>query len=91
MDDYPTEEDLEAIKTAPHDKVLDLARPIWTFPDYWTTRPAPRGEVGTHHYVSTAGWSGNEAIISAMMDNTIFWTLHWVSSRRGGHYVFTDT
>ncbi len=90
MSDYPTEEELKEITTAPHDKVLDMARALWYYPEYWRTKPAPRGEIGVHHLVSTGGWSGNESIIEAMMGNNLFWLIHWQSSTRGGHYVFIE-
>lgn len=38
--------------------------------------------------IATGGWSGVEDIISALMDNHIFWATCWHSSHRGGLFVF---
>lgn len=47
--------------------------------------PNPRGVVKLE--LHTGGWSGNEGII-AELEHTLFWTLYWVKSIRGGHYWF---
>jgi len=39
-------------------------------------------------YVSTLGWSGNESMIYALRDNFPFWSVHYFSHQRGGHYTF---
>ncbi len=44
-------------------------------------------DIGSIYYISTAGWSGNERIIQAMK-KSVLWQVHWLSSRRGGHYCF---
>ena len=38
--------------------------------------------------VSTGGWSGNESLIGALQENFVFWSMCWVQSRRGGHFIF---
>ena len=40
------------------------------------------------YHISTGGWSGNESIIGAMQSNQMMWSLNWVQSNRGGHYIF---
>lgn len=82
---YPTESALQAVRDwNPTDGrgLLAFLRSIW-----WHPAAITEGEDGTWS-VSTVGWSGNEDLINALMDNHIWWTLHWESSRRGGHYVF---
>jgi len=63
--------------------LLDYIYDLWKYTDcgYWD-------DDGINYKISTAGWSGNESLISAMMGNHMFWMLCWYFSRRGGHYVF---
>ena len=42
----------------------------------------------TRYKLSTGGWSGSEDVICAMEENYMFWMCCWISSLRGGHYVF---
>ena len=85
-DGYPTEETLQAIREWPAKEMPALfafIREAWTYPDYWRTE-------GTTHTVATGGWSGNEDLIDALGDNSIAWLLCWVSSARGGKFVFEE-
>jgi len=84
----PTVEDLiyiaEFIAGPPgswHD-MMEFVRSRWWLPE-WGFRRTKKS-----YYLSTGGWSGNEQLISALMDNRIFWARHWMSVRAGGHYVF---
>jgi hypothetical protein len=91
MNDYPTAKDLKSIKNwvpktwngEEFHVFMEYIRDKWKYADdgYWEQE----GLVYTLH---TAGWSGNESIIGAMMKNYIFWMLYWESNKRGGHYVF---
>jgi hypothetical protein len=86
-DGYPTAKTLRTIekwncvgRQAKLD-LLDYVRKAWYAPNYFTI------EDGEYH-ISTAGWSGNEDLIGAMRGNFLFWSMCWVQSRRGGHYIF---
>ena len=61
--------------------LLEHIADLWCYPNYVTRD----GETWS---VSTGGWSGNEAIIDAMMENRAWWVLAWLESKRGGHYKF---
>ena len=86
-DGYPTEDELENIKgyniiNSNLNDFMEYIKSIWQYPEYI------RFDSYKWH-VSTCGWSGNEDIIRAMKQNTMFWLLYWEQSRRGGHYIFS--
>jgi hypothetical protein len=86
-DGYPTEELLDAITNWPHQKgftaLMEVIRRNWNWNHMMFEQE------GNKYSCSTGGWSGNESLISALKANKdFFWTLCWVSSRRGGHYEF---
>ncbi len=90
-DGYPTEETLQAIREWPAD--TDCKYPRWSglmkfIQEAWTYDYPYWEREGNTYHLSTGGWSGNESIIAAMIQNRIFWMVCWVSNRRGGHYEF---
>lgn len=89
MSEYPTRRELRKIKNWPiKDRMsclylLQYVEGLWNYREWgW------RHKVGGWFAISTVGWSGNEDLIMAMRENTMFWTLCWFSSRRGGHFNF---
>jgi hypothetical protein len=85
-DGYPTDEELEKIAKWHYEDfegLLEYVKARWAYADagYWRKR-------GGKYWVSTAGWSGNESIITALERNFHFWSFCWILSRRGGHYIF---
>jgi hypothetical protein len=85
-DGYPTDEALMLVEmyNIAEDGLegfIDLVENLWN--DCGISR---RG----HKYwrLITGGWSGNEDVIYAMKQNTMFWLCYWYSSKRGGLYVF---
>jgi hypothetical protein len=96
-DNYPTEQALQKISEW---QLPDLdrsmieffkyVRSLWVY-DCWQERSyfnEDRNRWYTEYKISTMGWSGNESVIRAMMNNRLVWSLTWVQSRRGGHYIF---
>jgi len=82
---YPTEEQLDEIRVWDCTTVvgqwglLKHVAELWTYPQF-----VKLYEDGCLE-VSTAGWSGNEAIISALVNNQYgFWSLCWRASKAGG-------
>jgi len=78
---------LEKIRTwqaSDLDGLMAYVRRIWEYVDIGYFEKSDDGI----YRLSTGGWSDNEEIISVMQDNYVWWALHWLSSRRGGHYEF---
>ena len=85
---YPSDESLKLIREWPRDNFLglmDFVRDIWNYPEwgFMITQEIDERVFELH----TGGWSGNEEILSALQENTMFWAMSWESSRRGGHYI----
>jgi hypothetical protein len=97
-DGYPTSDALKLISIWHWSDCkgwFEFIKSIWHLKSWgWNEQLEPHeyreNEMVQTYYVSTAGWSGNEAIIKAMMKNDMLWSTTWVESRRGGHYIFED-
>ena len=93
-DGYPTRETIDEIVNWPIKRgsdvkdLLDYVGEAWTYQVPVSTRPHDSFPGRTIIKVATGGWSGNEALISALQENRMFWALAWVSSSRGGAYEF---
>lgn len=84
---YPPEEFLEQLRNDPcHDfhALMATIKPYWEFSE-WVWK-----QEGDIYYISTYGWSGNEEIIHALRENTMFYPLFWMreSLVREGSGVF---
>jgi len=94
--EYPTDEELDTIIKWTFDKewrlLMEYIHKLWWAADWgWREEDTEDDIHGpVHRYdISTGGWSGNESLISAMRENpNLFWSMCWVQSRRGGHYIF---
>lgn len=91
MLEYPTDDDITAIKLwsikswEDCESLLGFVKTVW----HWKDIYFEKDEKGRYS-LSTGGWSGNEEIISELIENRMFWISAWESSRRGGHYTFCD-
>lgn len=95
MDDdgYPTEEELEKVRTwdgRDYSGLMEYVQDLWYYPDRFMRREIKddMGRLKSEWTISTGGWSGNEDLISAMHDNHMFWACCWQQARRGGGYTF---
>ncbi|MEK9207777.1 MAG: hypothetical protein AAB922_04795 [Patescibacteria group bacterium] len=85
MSSYPTTKELVAIGKYDIQQgfngLLELIEPH--FADY-----------GYCHYsmgrltVTTGGWSGCEDVMGTLQNNTLFWSMCWEASFKGGMYKF---
>lgn len=95
-DGYPTEDALLLIQIWHWDNPrgwFEFIKSLWAYADWgWHEVDEAhdwKKDTIVHRYkISTAGWSGNEAIIHAMESNRMMMATQWVQSRRGGHYIF---
>jgi hypothetical protein len=92
-DGYPSLEALDKIASwdvKDCSGLFEFIHALWKYPDYYVLKKESdnRGKIVQNCYLSTGGWSGNESIIEALQSNNLVWSLCWVQSRRGGHYIF---
>jgi len=81
----PTEETLIALRSYGND-YADWTKMLWLLEDIWHWGDKVvqnQNKIELH----TGGWSGNELIIQYLQE-TIFWSVCWIRSERGGHYYF---
>jgi hypothetical protein len=95
-DGYPTEAALTIVRIwhwSDSKGWFEFIKSIWHLASWgWSEGEADhdyrKDEKVYQYHISTAGWSGNEAIIREMEQNDMMWHFNWVQSRRGGHYIF---
>ena len=84
---YPTDEELEKVKkweiTGKPKAFSALMTYINEIADWYRFE-----QKGNAYFLSTGGWSGNEDVIMAMMENMVFWFIYHYRTTRGGHYIF---
>lgn len=86
---YPTEETLQAIREWPYEDrhgLVIFLKQAWNFEYGSMATRVWGGQQGL--YIVTGGWSGNEDVVAALQQNTLFWTTCWEMSKRGGKHCF---
>jgi len=85
-DSYPEEHELKKIAKWPYkdfEGLMEYVQERWEYADYGYWKKGRK-----YYRISTGGWSGNESIIAALIQNRMFWLCCWCESKRGGHYIF---
>ena len=86
-DGYPTKRELYRVKNwniidKGAKALVEFIEEIWWYPERQIEHH------GNRLVLHTGGWSGNEDIIDALMEQSDFWSIYWEKSIRGGHYYF---
>lgn len=87
---YPTEEELNKIKTweihsiEDYHALMRYIKSLWAYPDYFKRDY----NYPDAYRLVTGGWSGNVQIIQAMNENHVLIAFYWYSSDRGGLHIF---
>ena len=91
---YPNTEALDKIRTWDYNhakQCFEFVKDLWSYPDYWKVTnffDESKDKWIVQHDISTGGWSGNEDLVMALRENIVIWAVCWVSSSRGGKFVF---
>lgn len=89
--DYPTDVELKTVETWEFKEpgsFTSFMQYVRSIGHYWPNGILGWTQAGRTYSIATGGWSGNEDIIEAMQRNDTFWTVCWLQSRRGGHFMF---
>src|SRR6056300_85971 len=82
---YPSENVLEKIRQWPYEDpggCLDYVQSLW----HWEEMAS--NPIEGRYRFATGGWSGNEDLIAAIMQNTMVHTMCWQFSSRGGLHLY---